>query len=359
MIVDILLGIPALLLLVMTIFSNWQGTAWWLRACEFPRVQILAAACVVALLSVVLNPDNRAWIVGGCLIVVVWQLIKVLPYTPLWAVDVGRTEATDAPSVTLLIANVLMPNRQSSGLLNEIIRCQPDIVLTLESDAWWQEQLDAALLDQWQWHARIPLDNLYGMHLYSRLPLEDLSIEYLIQDDIPSVHTWVCLDDQRRFRLHAVHPRPPAPGESKESLWRDAELMKVGQRIREDAAPAILAGDLNDVAWSRTTRQFCRVASMSDPRRGRGMFSSFHANWWFLRWPLDHLFMSKEFRLKRMERLPAFGSDHFPMLIEISFEPGRPQPDLPPQASAEELAEAEAVKQEGERKQQPQDEKSS
>lgn len=314
---------------------------------------------MLMLLSFILKPDFMASIVILCLVVIAWQWVKVLPYTPIWPVDVGSARSEEAPAITLLIANVLRDNRQSDQLIEQIVRCQPDIVLTLESDHWWEKQLDEAINKDWTWSAKIPLDNLYGMHLYSRLPLENLSVDYLIQDDIPSIHTWVRLNEEHRVRLHAVHPRPPVPGESRESLWRDAELMKVGEQIQREAVPAILAGDLNDVAWSKTTRQFCRLASMSDPRRGRGLYSSFHARWWFLRWPLDHLFLTREFRLKRMQTLSAFGSDHFPILVEVTFEPGRSQPDSTPEATSKERKEAQALQREASRKEQPEDEKSS
>jgi hypothetical protein len=40
-----------------------------------------------------------------------------------------------------------------------------------------------------------------------------------------------------------------------------------------------------------------------------------------MRWPLDHIFFDPEFRLVRLERLREIGSDHFPILPDLSFEP--------------------------------------
>jgi hypothetical protein len=39
----------------------------------------------------------------------------------------------------------------------------------------------------------------------------------------------------------------------------------------------------------------------------------------YLRLPLDHLFHSEHFALVGIKRLPAFGSDHFPILVEIAY----------------------------------------
>ncbi|EJS89093.1 hypothetical protein AAUPMC_11501, partial [Pasteurella multocida subsp. multocida str. Anand1_cattle] len=69
---------------------------------------------------------------------------------------------------------------------------QPDVVLTLETDLWWEEKL-ASLEAHYTYTVKIPLDNLYGMHLYSRLPLRNTEIRHWVQEDIPSIYTEACL----------------------------------------------------------------------------------------------------------------------------------------------------------------------
>jgi endonuclease/exonuclease/phosphatase (EEP) superfamily protein YafD len=123
------------------------------------------------------------------------------------------------------------------------------------------------------------------------------------------------------FRLYCLHPKPPVPGESDDSADRDAEILIVGKEAKKHKHPVIVAGDLNDVAWSYTTNLFLKVSELLDPRIGRGFFSTFHANYKLLRWPLDHVFCSSHFYLKRLKRLPSIGSDHFPIFIEVSLAP--------------------------------------
>jgi endonuclease/exonuclease/phosphatase (EEP) superfamily protein YafD len=151
----------------------------------------------------------------------------------------------------------------------------------------------------------------------------------------------VRLRSDELITLHGLHPEPPAPNEAKTSEPRDAELVLVAREVAEASGPVIVAGDLNDVAWSHTSRLFRRIGRLLDPRVGRGMFNSFHAEYRLLRWPLDHVFVSDNFLLRDMQRLPAFGSDHFPILIRLDYEPRAVETTEPAEPDADDHAEAE------------------
>jgi endonuclease/exonuclease/phosphatase (EEP) superfamily protein YafD len=140
--------------------------------------------------------------------------------------------------------------------------------------------------------------------------------------------------------LYGLHPAPPSPSEADSSLPRDAELVMAGREIAQSHRPALVAGDLNDVAWSHTSRLFRRIARMLDPRAGRGVYNTFHAGYWFLRWPLDHVFVSNDFLLRRLQRLPAFGSDHFPIYIAVDHAAAASKVQQTPEPDAEDRAEA-------------------
>ncbi|MEX1057181.1 MAG: endonuclease/exonuclease/phosphatase family protein, partial [Natronospirillum sp.] len=217
-------------------------------------------------------------------------------------------------------------------------------------DLWWQQQLDPTLSLVMPHAVRCAQDNLYGMHVYSRLPLNDIEVTYLVEDNVPSIHAGIRLRSGDCVRAHFLHPAPPSPTENDESSQRDAELVIVARRVAlERNLPVIVSGDLNDVAWSATTQLFIKVSGLLDPRIGRGMFNTYHAKIPFLRWPLDHLFHSEHFTLHRIDRLALPGSDHFALYTELYLNPARrdeqdgERPDEDERAWAQRIADKEDV----------------
>ncbi|WP_228703786.1 endonuclease/exonuclease/phosphatase family protein [Kangiella sediminilitoris] len=277
-----------------------------------------------------------------------YQFWWISPYTKLVNPEV-HSSTQSSTNISIVTANVLMTNRNARKLIHLIEHFSPDILVTLESNGWWQSHLDK-LTPNYPYSIKCPLDNLYGMHVYSKLRLENSEIKYLVQRDVPSIHTKAILTDGSKVRLHFLHPAPPSPTENEESAERDAELVMVAKNIAETAEadqPVIVTGDMNDVAWSRTTRLFRKLSGLLDPRIGRGMFNTFHAKYWFLRWPLDHLFHSSHFTFTKMTRLPDFGSDHFALYTELTLEPkqSEQQSGISKEEEDEELAQEKMKKQ--------------
>jgi len=327
-------------MIVATALPLARRTAWWIRIFDFPRLQILFLAAGALALFLAFREGSSAWQNAFAVLLsaaIAYQAYMMFPYTVLARRQVeDARNAGEGNGISLLFANVLMTNRSSRELLAIIREENPDVVLAVEADGWWLRELD--VLAQTHPHAvRRPQDDTYGMLLYSRLDLVEPEVKFLVQADVPSIHARVRLPDGALIELRCLHPRPPAPQEAKASRPRDVELLLVGRELKGKRAPAIVLGDLNDVAWSRTNYRFQDLSGLLDPRIGRGFYHTFHARYPFLRYPLDHCFHSRHFRLANFKRLRAFGSDHFPVAIGLSYEPDaaatQEEPHDTPQAS--------------------------
>ena len=305
--------------------SGWsliRRDEWWFRGADFPRLQILFVGLVALAGLLFINAEwtsVRELLLLGVIAAVAYQLKMVLPYTPVWkkqVLHVRQDQLNVEQQISLLVANVLTPNHKYHLLLEQINRLQPDVVLTLETDQVWQEALKPIEAD-YPYRVAVPQDNLYGMHLYSRLPLADTEVKFILSDETPSIHATIRLRSGLNVQLYCLHPKPPSPTEAKDSTLRDAELLIVGDQIKDIDESCIVMGDLNDVAWSRTTRLFQRISGLLDPRVGRYFMNTFHADYPLLRWSLDHIFHSTDFGLVEMKRLPHIGSDHFPIYVVL------------------------------------------
>ncbi|HEX6050528.1 MAG TPA: endonuclease/exonuclease/phosphatase family protein [Gemmatimonadaceae bacterium] len=328
---------------VVTGLSLIRSKAWWIRIWDFPRVQVATVGIGALALWVAAGRWRDGWNVAftvGVGIALAYQIGMVWRYTRLAPREVERARrAIPECSLSVVVSNVLQTNRAADRVLAALRDASADVLLCVETDEWWRERLDA-LRETHPHTLACPLPNTYGMLVYSRYPLEETAIDFLIERDVPSMQAKVRLPSDVRVWLNCVHPRPPAPSEDDESTERDAELVTVGRRVADSPLPVIVCGDLNDVAWSRTTRLFQKMSRLVDPRKGRGFISTFHARYPGFRYPLDHVFHSPDLRLIEMRRLPYVGSDHFPVYVALSYEPEAATRQEAPRPTAADAREA-------------------
>ncbi len=370
-VIRIVLGACSLALVSATALPLLHGSAWWIRIFDFPRMQI-AIALLLALasygwmrLQIGLKISDTALAMAVSLALAL-QLFFMAPYTPLYPTQMQASLAeSDDNRLSLFIYNVLHDNRQVEPLRRLIRQFDPDVILLSETTPWWLAQLDGLGID-YPHTLLAPQENNYGMLLYSRFELIEPEVRFLVRAKIPSIRVKFRLRSGQMVSFYGVHPRPPgvkrqesqaavASGQIQTDLGgrvdadqRDAELLLVA---REAAAspdePVIVGGDFNDVAWSHSTRLFQRIGGLLDPRIGRGLYNSYDARHPVMRYPLDHVFASGHFRLVEMRRLPAIGSDHFPMLVVLDYDPTAVVAREEPEADAGDREEAQEAITEG------------
>lgn len=350
-ILQIILALIAMWLISGTLLNFSKHPHWYIRGWDFPRVFTAAVAAVVAAAYASFF-HGRWWdwaLAGALVFVVARQLYMIFPYMPLGRKTVLRSTQPDAGQrFRLVMSNVLMESEDHEKWLTVVRGSDPDVIGAVEVDARWDAAL-RVLEKDYPHHVRQPQDNYFGMVLYSRLPFEGTpKVRFLVQDDVPSIHATIRLKSGQTVCLHVMHPRPPEPIRNQDSAPRDAELVLIGREIaaEERHVPTVVCGDLNDVAWSYTTQLFIRLSKLLDPRMGRGMYNSYSANSRIFRFPLDHVFHSNEFKLVALKVCDHVGSDHFPMLIELSCDPEASAEQAEPETKAADHEDASEIVQE-------------
>lgn len=351
-----------LLLLVVSVLPMVPSGQWWVRLWEFPRLQL---ACALALPLVLLaihawwkrpRTEHAAWLAviattGG------WQLSHILPFTPLWPTEVPAAEVRPDEEPTTfkaLTANVAYNNDRYEETLDVIQREDPDIALMIEVDREWAEAL-APLDEHYPYRVGEVRGEGLGIVLWSRFPLLEQEVKHLVSERRPSIFATLEVPRIGPVRYVGLHPVPPGlqdritrndeTSERRDSRVRDAELMLVARHVREDPDNRwIVTGDFNDVAWSDTTRLFSDLSDLKDPRRGRRLLNTYHAQLPLWRYPIDHLFVSDGFHLVDLGRVRVPGSDHFAITTTLTVaRKDRTKPD----ASAEEQRQAGEMVEEG------------
>jgi endonuclease/exonuclease/phosphatase (EEP) superfamily protein YafD len=340
-IIFLVLGSSAILATALPLIKNeW----WWIRVFDFPRLQIIIIdiAAITGFAYLFDRDDIYELIFMGLMAVAaLYQAYHIHFYTPFSRKQVMDSEGPEEPGrqISLLVTNVLMTNTKSEKLKEVIRKSDPDIMLFLEANGRWKDQLDY-IKETHMYTAGIPLENTYGILLYSRFRLVNVKLMFMIHGDVPSIHAKVILPSGEEVMLHCLHPRPPAPQESTSSAPRDAELIITGRMVKEDNLPALVIGDMNDVAWSNTTKLFQKISGLLDPRIGRGWYATFNAKYAFLRWPLDHMFFSEHFKVMDIRRMEQINSDHFPMYLKLNYIPEEKSDHVKPKLEQKDIEEA-------------------
>ncbi|PRX50585.1 endonuclease/exonuclease/phosphatase family protein [Salegentibacter salegens] len=337
------LQVFGIIAVVMTLVPLIAADFWWIRIFDYLHIQLtlltLAAIAAYFIRFDIKRAEDYIFM-GVLLACFLFQVVKIYPYFPHKNYEVGQvSEENFSNKFSLYAANVLQKNENPNLILADIKKQNPDVLLFTETNTRWKDDL-AAVTNSYPYKVEIPLDNTYGMLFYSRLELKNPQIRYLVDDSIPSIHSILKLRSGEEVMFHAIHPTPPMPQHNPSSSDRDAEMMKIAFMAKDSKLPVIVAGDFNDVAWSSTTALFQNVGGLLNTRIGRGFYNTFDASSFIMRWSLDHVFVTEEFRVAHFKLGSEIDSDHLPLYIELNLEPERAEEQKPEPATEEEIKSA-------------------
>ncbi len=331
-----------LLAVIITLIPLIAADFWWIRIFDYPHIQ-LTLVTLTAIAAYFMKFEIRSWrdyaFMAVLITCFIFQFSKLYPYTPFSPLEAGKPTAdvNQDSGLKILTSNVLQKNKKSDLVIAEVKKIDPDIIVFTETDHRWLEELEAGIGSDYQFKVKAPIHNTYGMLLFSKLELIHPQLKFVVDDSIPSIHTEVRLRSGQKFQLHAVHPTPPMPQENPSSSDRDAELMKTALQTLDADLPVIVIGDFNDVAWSHTTTLFKKIGGLLDVRVGRSFYNTFDATSFIMRWSLDQIFVTEEFRVENIATGDDVGSDHFPFYAKLYLQPEHAEEQKPEPATKEQI----------------------
>ena len=215
----------------------------------------------------------------------------------------------------VLLANVLQKNPSSTQLTALIQEKKPDFIFLVEPNQRWLDELQLIQPDYPYWAAAPRQDN-YGLALISRIPIEKHEIRTFVPKGVPSVIAELQLDGSR-MTLIATHPPPPKSAAL--TRMRNRQMEELARFASAQDGEVIVCGDLNMTPWTPPFLRVLKISRLRDSTRGFGLQPTWPVNNLLFRVPIDHCLHSKGLRVVNRSVGKAFGSDHFPLIIDFHF----------------------------------------
>ncbi|MGG6294753.1 endonuclease/exonuclease/phosphatase family protein [Leptolyngbya sp. AN02str] len=233
-----------------------------------------------------------------------------------WYLPVAQAAAPtlEAP-LRVMVANVLAKNQQPDRLLDLVRSQQPDLLITVEMNARWIQDLQPLAAD-YPYSIQSPHAARFGIVVYSKTPLQVLPMEPIVpRRDYYLAARW----QVKNRNLVAIAMHPPPPLYARYAARRNQTLATVAnhvQALHAQGETVIVGGDLNITPWSSYYRQFELTAKLVNSRWGFGILPTWPFGRSLFSIPIDHVLASPTLRATQTVIGPNIGSDHRPVIVE-------------------------------------------
>lgn len=322
---EILFYIIALLLILTTILPFINQRHWIFRITDFGKVQFTTLQIFTFFgFMPFLSKNATVLILESALFsCFVYNFFILIKYSRLYGNRISEKYKKNE-LVSILSANVYQFNKEHYRFIQLIKKVNPDLIFTVESNKDWEKSLEVIEKDYPETY-KIPLENTYGMHFYSKLKIENVQVHYFVANDIPSLEVELKDQSGKLFSIFGLHPPPPSPTEEPNSKERDGELLSVAKKISESSKKYLVIGDFNTVSWAKSSKLFKKSSKLIDARIGRGLLSSFHADYRLFSFPIDLVYHSSSIKVETLKVLGNIGSDHLPIYCSFKVQEGEEQ----------------------------------
>ncbi len=253
----------------------------------------------------------RRWLIGLSVFCLVLNGAEVVP----WYLPPSIVAPSSAVTLRVLHSNVLVRNRNYASVIALVREVKPDIAVFQEVNARWLQKLEV-IRDVLPYTYAEPRSAGFGNVIYSALPLQQPSVQFLGQREYASLATRVSKGG-KTLSLLTTHPPPPIRQEL--FRWRNQLLAAIVPYVRSQTIPVVVIGDLNITMWSPYYKRLEAASGLRNSRAGFGILSSWSPRSWlpWLAIPIDHCLVSPELVVRKTQIGRKVGSDHLPLIVDI------------------------------------------
>lgn len=294
--------ILAALLLAVAVVLAFAPDAFLTMLARAFLVQWAMAFAVLAVLCV----WARAWWTTGAAVLAAGLVL----YPPMASGATVPATAADALKVAQL--NVFQPNADHAEVVVAALGSGADVLSFQEVSPAWATVLEQRLAAAYPYHVAEPLNNCYGIALYSREPLKDARVLHLAGNPVVDVS----LDTpQGPVRVIAVHAA--SPGSYPDFKRRNVQLEGLAQLVSASTVPTVVVGDLNTVSWDQAMQRLCARSGLREEEH------TSTATWpsalGTALIPLDHVLVSPALGVSALRSFVIPGSDHRGLVAQLAF----------------------------------------
>lgn len=272
------------------------------------RIQYIGLIAIVLSIALYRQRYKIALILALCMSVHIYDVYRSQSLT-----EINGRVLTAALSV--MSSNLYAANNDYENHVDFLKSTDPDIIVFQEYTTAW----DAALSDSlgvYPYRLIVPMDTPFGIAVYSKLPLLDEKVVYLLSNVRPSIEANVSVAG-KLIKIFGTHAPPPMSN----VLYteRNQHFQKISEIALEQTDAMIVMGDLNVSPWSDHFRYFLESGELSDGRRGFGVLPTWPT--WFLplQIPIDHIVVNSSVSVTAFSSSSDLNSDHRTIWANLEF----------------------------------------
>lgn len=269
---------------------------------------------IFAAVFIYLSVFNKKFITG----VLISLLLIILNFSDIAPYFMQPKIKPDGNTIKLALYNVLTRNIHYNLLLDEIKKENPDIIILQEVDDNWLNAV-SEIKQNYPFFIEHERDDNFGIAMYSKFPYKDARIEEWSEYNLPVAAAKI-IKDNKEIQIYAVHTLPPLKKDY--FLIRNEMFKQINQIIKSNSENLIIAGDFNSTSFSYAYKKYIKSTKINDAQTltgniREGSWNTYHFP--ILRITVEHVLSTKDITPVSYKQGNFFGSDHFPVFVELAL----------------------------------------